>query len=73
MSRENHYDQNKFIMTEVNYHKQTPFFMTLTNCSNCFVAFVADTRIHRMKSVQMDKMTVMSTINYFTSKVSFDL
>ena len=70
MSRENHYDQNKFIMTEVNYHKQTPFFMTLTNCSNSFVAFVADIRIHRMKSVQM---TVMSTINYFTSKLSFDL
>ena len=57
-------------MTEVNYHKQTPFFMTLTNCSNSFVAFVADIRIHRMKSVQM---TVMSTINYFTSKLSFDL
>ena len=47
--------------------------MTLTNCSNSFVAFVADTRIHQMKSVQMDKMTVMSTINYFTRKLSFDL
>ena len=69
----NHYDQNKFIMTEVNYHKQTQFFMALTNCSNSFVAFVADIRIHRMKSVQVDKMTVMSTINYFTSKLSFDL
>ena len=56
-------------MTEVNYHKQ----MTLTNCSNSFVAFVADIRIHRMKSVQVNEMTVMSTINYFTSKLSFDL
>ena len=68
MSKDNHYDQNIFIVTEMNYRRQ----LTLTNSSNSFVSLVADIRIHRMKSVQMDKMTVTSTINYFTSKLSFD-
>ena len=68
MSKDNHYDQNIFIVTEMNYRRQ----LTLTNSSNSFVSLVADIRIHRMKSVQMDKMTVMSTISYFTSKLSFD-
>ena len=67
MSKDNHYDQNIFIVTEMNYRRQ----LTLTNSSNSFVASVADIRIHQMKSVLY--MNKMIKINYFTSKLYFDL